>query len=321
MACNHAHEDRPNESHQHSRCDLTACAHVHAARDKLKIAVVLGILILAVEVTGGIFANSLALMSDAGHMLTDVASLIVALLAVRICTNPPSKSMTYGYQRITILAALFNAVVLIGIAVFIGGEAYHRILDPQPVQGAILFFTAIIGVVINLYIGLGMRGEADNINIKSAMLHVLGDAAASGGVIIAGVVIYFTKWYIVDPIISLLIALLVAAGAWKIIRETYVVLMEGAPEKIDFEEVAGTLRSIPGIIDIHDLHIWSLTTNCNAMSGHIVVDGNLTVSETQTIIRRIEDLLDRQYRIGHVSVQVEDRDHPHINGLLCAYRQ
>jgi cobalt-zinc-cadmium efflux system protein len=252
-------------------------------------------------------------------MLTDVASLIVALLAVRVCTNPPSKSMTYGYQRITILAALFNAVALIGIAIFIGVEAYHRILDPQPVHGAVLFVTATIGVVINLYIGLGMRGEADNINIKSAMFHVLGDAAASGGVIVAGVVIYFTKWYIADPIISLLIALLVAAGAWRIIRETYVVLMEGAPDKIEFEAVAGALKSIPGIIDIHDLHIWSLTTNHNALSSHIVVDGNLTVSETQTIIRQIEELLDRQYRIGHVSVQVEDCHNPHLNGLLCSY--
>ncbi len=316
MACNHTHE-----IHEHGHCDLPSCAHMHAAQDKLKIAVVLGILILAVEVTGGIFANSLALMSDAGHMLTDVASLVVALLAVRICTNPPSKSMTYGYQRITILAALFNAVVLIGIAIFIGGEAYHRILDPQPVQGAILFVTATIGVVINLYIGLGMRGEADNINIKSAMLHVLGDAAASGGVIVAGIVIYFTKWYIVDPIISLLIALLVAAGAWKIIRETYIVLMEGAPDKIEYEEVAEALQSIPGIIDIHDLHIWSLTTNHNAMSSHIVVDGNLTVTETQTIIRQIEDLLEHKYRIGHVSIQVEDCHNPHINGSLCAYMQ
>jgi cobalt-zinc-cadmium efflux system protein len=317
MACNHTHENHKHDEHGH--CDLPAFAHVHAAQDKLKIAVALAIMILAVEVTGGIFANSLALLSDAGHMLTDVASLVVALLAVRICTNPPSKSMTYGYQRSTILAALFNAVVLVGIAIFIGGEAYHRILNPQPVHGVVLLVTATIGVVLNLYIGLGMRGEADNINIKSAMLHVLGDAAASGGVIVAGIVIYFTKWYIVDPIISILIALLVAVGAWKIIRETYVVLMEGTPERIEFEEVAEAIQSVPGIIDIHDLHIWSLTTNHNAMSGHIVVDGKLTVSATQAIIRQIEDLLDRKFRIGHASIQVEDDGHPHTNGLLCSH--
>jgi cobalt-zinc-cadmium efflux system protein len=260
-------------------------------------------------------------MSDAGHMLTDVASLVVALMAVRICTNPPSKSMTYGYQRITILAALFNAVALIGIAIFIGVEAYHRILDPQPVRGAVLFASAIIGVVINLYVGLGMRGEADNINIKSAMLHVLGDAAASGGVIVAGIAIYFTKWYIIDPITSLLIALLVAVGAWRIIRETFIVLMEGTPERIEFEEVAEALRSIPRVTGVHDLHIWSLTTNRNAMSGHIVVDGHLTVSETQTIIRQIEELLEHRYRIGHVSIQVEDGDNPHGNDLLCPCMQ
>lgn len=183
----------------------------------------------------------------------------------------------------------------------------------------VLFITATLGVVINLYIGLGMRSEAENINIKSAMLHVLGDAAASGGVIVAGLVIYFTSWYIVDPIISLLIALLVAVGAWRIIKETYVILMEGTPEKIDFEEVVETLRSIPGVIDIHDIHIWSLTSNRNAMSGHIIVDGNLTVKESQAIIHMIEDLLDKKYRIGYVSIQVEDIDHPHLNDLFCPY--
>jgi cobalt-zinc-cadmium efflux system protein len=226
--------------------------------------------------------------------------------------------MTYGYQRSTTLAALFNAIVLIGVAAFIGGEAYRRILHPQPVQGTVLFITATLGVVINLYLGLGMRGETENISVKSAVLHVLGDAAASGGVIVAGIVIYFTKWYLADPIISVLIALLVAAGAWGIIREAVIILMEGTPERIDFEEVVASIKSIPGIADIHDVHLWSLTSNRNAMSGHIVVDGNLTVKQTQEIIRQIEDLLDRQHRIGHAAIQVEDRNHPHVNNILCA---
>ncbi|KWU60026.1 cation diffusion facilitator family transporter [Priestia megaterium] len=244
-------------------------------------------------------------------MLTDVASLIVAWLAIRMSLNPPSPSMTYGYHRITILAALLNALTLIGIAIFIGGEAYKRITNPEPVQGTVLFITAGIGLIVNLYIGLGMKNQADNVNIRSAMLHVMGDAAASAGVIVAGIIMYFTQWYILDPILSILIALLVAVGAWRIIKETYVVLMEGTPAGIEFKEVETAIKSISDVKDIHDLHIWSLTSNKNAMSSHIEVDGSITVRETMNIIRNIEQVLEKKFQIGHVTIQVEDQQHDH----------
>lgn len=311
--CGHDHSHGHHEHHSH------AGGHVHVAQNKLKIAILLGAVILAAELAGGLIANSLALLSDAGHMLTDVASLVVAWLAVRISGNPPSKSMTYGYHRITILAALFNAVTLIGIAVFIGGEAYSRILHPEPVRGAVLLFTAVLGLVINLYIGLGMREEADNVNIRSAMLHVLGDAAASAGVIIAGIIMYFTKWYILDPVLSILIALLVAAGAYRIIKETYIVLMEGTPQGIEFEAVKKEILSVNGIEAVHDLHIWCLTSNRNAMSGHIVVDGSLTVQQSQTLINQLEQLLSKRFKIGHVTVQFEDENHRHDISTLCSH--
>lgn len=199
---NHEHNDH-NHEHGHDHHDhANGIGHAHVAQGKLKRAIFLGLLVLAAEVVGGFWANSLALLSDAGHMLTDVASLVVAWVAVRISGKEPSGAMTFGYHRITILAALLNALTLVGIAFFIGGEAYRRILDPEPVQGMVLFITATIGVVVNLYIGLGMRDQADNVNIRSAMLHVLGDAAASAGVIVAGVIMYYTKWYILDPILS-----------------------------------------------------------------------------------------------------------------------
>jgi cobalt-zinc-cadmium efflux system protein len=321
---NHLHEHTNGHSHDHSHehddghHHSHSGGHVHVAQDKLKIAIVLGIVILAAEITGGLWANSLALLSDAGHMLTDVASLVVAWLAIKISSNPPSKSMTYGYHRITILAALINAVTLIGIAIFIGGEAYKRILNPEPVQGVVLFITATIGLALNLYIGLGMRGHAENINIKSAMLHVLGDAAASAGVIVAGVIMYFTKWYILDPILSIVIAIIVAAGAWRIMKETYVVLMEGTPEGIKFEDVQGEILAINGVCGVHDLHIWSLTSNRNALSGHIVVNGKLTVEGSQPLICEMESRLKNKFQIGHITVQFEDENNSHGTSELCS---
>lgn len=301
---NHSKHEHQHYGHKHGD-------HVHVAQGKLKTAILLGVVILIAEIVGGLLANSLALLSDAGHMLTDVASLVVAWLAVRISTNPPSRSMTYGYHRITILAALFNALTLVAIAIFIGGEAYRRILNPEPVHGAILFVTATIGIAVNLYIGLGMREGAENVNIKSAMLHVFGDAAASAGVIVAGIIMYFTNWYILDPILSVLIALLVAGGAWRIMKETYIVLMEGTPLGIKFEEVENAIKSINGIKGVHDLHIWSLTSNRNAMSGHISVVGQLTVKDSQQLIHRIEAVLEAQFQIGHITLQVEDENNPH----------
>lgn len=317
--CSHDHDHghhHHHHNHDHHGHSHGPGGHVHVAQDKLKKAILLGSLVLIAEVVGGIWANSLALLSDAGHMLTDVAALIVAWIAVKISSNPPSGNMTYGYHRVTILAALFNALTLIGIAVYIGSEAYQRVLHPEPVQGAVLFITASIGIVVNLYIGLGMRDQADNVNIKSAMLHVFGDAVASAGVIAAGIVMYVTKWYVLDPILSVLIAVIVAFGAWRVIKETYVVLMEGTPKDIDFDEVVKTIQKVPGVSGIHDLHIWSLTSNRNAMSGHIVVDGGITVRDTQQILREIEAVVARKYRIGHTTIQFEDTTHPHEQDMF-----
>ncbi|WP_082053030.1 cation diffusion facilitator family transporter [Gordoniibacillus kamchatkensis] len=312
------HHDHHHHDHEHCRHGHShgPGGHVHVAQSKLKIAVLLGLIVLAAETIGGLWANSLALLSDAGHMLTDVAALIVALIAMKISANPPSRAMTYGYHRATILAALFNAITLVVIVIYIGFEAYKRMLHPEPVQGAVLFVTAALGIAVNLYIGLGMRDHADNVNVRSAMLHVFGDAAASAGVIVAGVIMYFTKWYILDPILSVLIALIVAAGAWRVMKETYVVLMEGTPMGIDFDEVVKAIQAVPGVKEIHDLHIWCLTSNRNAMSGHIVVDGDVTVREAQHIIREIDATVAKKFKIGHSTLQIEDDAHAHDNEMF-----
>ncbi len=307
----HDHDHDHDHAHPHSHV-----SHTHVAQHKLKQAMLLALGVLAVEVIGGFWANSLALLSDAGHMLTDVASLIAAFWAVKLSTNPPSSSMTYGYHRITIIAALINAVTLFANALYIGEEAYQRMLDPQPVRGTVLFIAAAIGLLVNLYIGLGMREHADNVNIKSAMLHVMGDAAASAGVIAAGVIMYFTEWYILDPILSVLIAVIVALGAFRVLRECFNVLMEGTPPSVDFDSVIQTLLSIPGVRDVHDLHIWCLTSNRNAMSAHLVVDGGLSVKDSQSILQKIESEISNRHGIGHMTVQLEDGSQPHEHDMF-----
>ncbi|HEX7057348.1 MAG TPA: cation diffusion facilitator family transporter [Bacilli bacterium] len=318
----HEHRDHRNthEHHDHHHDhdhDHHAIGHVHVAGDRLKQAIVLGLMVLAAELIGGIWANSLALLSDAGHMLTDVAALIVAYWAIRMAKNPPNPSMTYGYHRVTILAALFNALTLIGIAVYIGFEAYRRMLHPEPVKGAVLLIAAFIGLIVNLYIGLRMREHADNINIKSAMLHVLGDAAASAGVIVAGVLMQFTGWYILDPLLSVMIALIVAWGAVRVIKEALPVLLEATPAHIEFSAVSESLLAIPNVKGVHDLHIWSLTSNRNALSAHVVVDGDMLVKDSRLLLQQIEKKMAEHFRIGHVTIQFEDDGGAHEQDMFA----
>ncbi|MDI3328351.1 MAG: cation diffusion facilitator family transporter [Alicyclobacillaceae bacterium] len=302
-----------SHDHRHGGSD-----HLHLTQDKLKQAIGLAGLVLAVEVAGGIWANSLALLSDAGHMLTDFFSLVIAWLAIRKAQSPPTASMTFGYHRAAILAALFNAITLILVAVWIGTEAYRRLLHPEPVNSAVLLATAAVGVIVNLYIGWSMREAADNLNIRSAMLHVLGDAAASGGVIVAGLVMAWTGWTAVDPIISILIAVAVAVSAWRVVKEACLVLMEATPSNVEFSRVAETIRSVPGIHSLHDLHIWSLSSNRHAMSVHLVVDGHLTVAQTQQIIQEVERIAADRFGIGHTTVQIECPESHHAEEDMFA---
>ncbi|MCL6575127.1 cation diffusion facilitator family transporter [Kyrpidia sp.] len=298
------HHHGPESGHVHDHS-------IHVAQDKLKQALVLAFVVLLAEVIGGLWSNSLALLSDAVHMLTDVFALFIAWWAVRKSQSPPTGAMTFGYHRTAILAALFNAVTLIVVAVVIGTEAYRRLNQPEPVNSTVLLATAAMGVIINLYIGWGMRNASHNLNIRSAMLHVLGDAAASGGVILGGLIIMTTGWTLVDPIISILIALTVAAGAWRVTRDSCLVLMEATPPSVEFSQVAKAIQSIPGIRSLHDLHIWSLSSNRHAMSVHVVVDGCLTVAHTQRLIQEVETLAGERFGIGHVTVQIECPESPH----------
>jgi cobalt-zinc-cadmium efflux system protein len=304
-----------NHEHTHDH-DCHGVFHTHAPADKMEKAFLLTLIILVVEVLGGLLSHSLALLSDAGHVLTDLAAIGLSWYALKQAERPSTARMTFGYYRSGILAALINGVSLILITLWILVEAYQRFRYPEPVASTWMFVSAGVGLALNLYMGLGMRREAD-VNVRSAVLHMLGDAAASAGVIVGGLIILATHWYVVDPLLSVLIALLIAFGAWRIVRQTVVILMEGTPQGIDFEQVCTAIRNVPGVQDVHDVHIWSITSGQNALSCHIVLDGDMTIRDSQKVLRDMEHRLIHM-GIGHVTIQVEDADHPHDDSALCA---
>lgn len=305
----------PGHSHDHGHSH-DGVFHSHAPVGQMKKAFLLTLLILVAEVVGGLLSHSLALISDAGHVLTDIGALGLSWYALRQAGKPSNAHMTYGYYRSGIVAALINGLTLIVITVLIFWGAWHRFQHPEQVAPTWMFVSAGIGLCVNLYMGLGMRHEED-LNVKSAVLHMLGDAAASAGVIVGGIIILLTHWYVVDPILSVLIALLIAFGAWRIVKQTIGILMEGTPKGVDFEQVVAAVKAVPGVRDAHDVHVWSITSGKNAMSCHVVLDGEMTIHESQRILRDVEHRL-IHLGIGHVTVQAEDADHPHDDSELCA---
>lgn len=307
----HGHDDQEHgHGHHHD-----GVLHTHAPVGRMRTAFFLTLLILAVEVTGGFISNSLALLSDAGHVLTDIAAISLSWYALRQSQKPPNERMTFGYHRTGILAALINAVSLIVIAIVIASEAYHRFAHPEPVHSTAMFLSAGVGLAVNLYLGLGLRGS-DDINVKSAVLHMLGDAAASAGVIVGALVILLTGWYEIDPLLSVLIALLIASGAWRVLQQTVAILLESTPKGMELPRIADLMAGTPGVVGVHDLHIWSLTAGRHALSCHVVLNGNPTLNETQAIIHAIEHRLLHE-NIGHATIQPEDIHHLHDTSLLC----
>lgn len=306
------HEHSHDHNHNHNHNDIF---HSHAPAGKMKKAFYLTAVILVAEVVGGLLSHSLALLADAGHVLTDIAAISLSWFALKQSEKPSDKNMTYGYHRAGILAALVNGMMLILITVWILYEAYGRFQHPTAVNSSWMFISAGIGLVVNLYLGLGMR-HVENINVQSAVLHMLGDAAASAAVIVGGIVILWTGWYVVDPVLSVLIALLIAIGAWKIVKQALVILMEGTPSGIDFQKVIAEIKGVSGVYEVHDLHVWSITSGKNALSCHVVLDGELTIRDSQKILRDVEHRL-LHLGVNHATIQTEDMGHPHENSEFC----
>lgn len=261
---------------------------------------------LIVEAVAGFLTGSLALISDAAHMLTDTTGLAIALAGVKIGERPADSRRSFGYKRFEILAAALNAVLLFAVAAYILYEGYHRILAPEPVQALPMMAVAAIGLGVNL---ISMRllsaGRKDNLNVKGAYLEVWSDMLGSIGVILAAIIIWLTNWLWVDALVAIGIGLWVLPRTWQLFKETLNVLLEGVPEGIDFQAVERALRSVPGVQDMHDLHIWAITSGMPSLSAHLVVSEQ---SEPDTVCKAATQLLDDKFEIEHVTLQVERSD-------------
>lgn len=306
---NNAHAGHNHHNHTHGM-----------AKQSLRLAFFLTIIILIAELVGGLLANSLAVLSDAGHVVTDIFALGLAWFAAAQAERPANAHRTFGYHRVGILAALVNAVTLIIIAIAILWEAILRFQHPEPVQPLIMFLAAGIGILVNLFIGFGLRKEGNNLNVRAATLHVFSDVAASAGVIVAGIIILFTHWTFIDPLLSVGIALLIAIGAWRILRETTDILLESAPKDISLSNLVRDMVSVKGIRDVHDLHVWTITNGMYALSCHALIS-DLPPSESSSILQSLTTMLGNKYHIGHTTIQFECNDHEgkccEMDGLYC----
>ncbi|WP_040984298.1 cation diffusion facilitator family transporter [Oceanobacillus jeddahense] len=294
--------------------------HTHGANKKtLVISFIIITVFMIVEVIGGILTNSLALLADAGHMLSDSISLLIALIAFILGERAANHAKTYGYKRFEILAAILNGVTLLAVSLFIFYEAFQRLVDPPEVASTGMLVIASIGLVVNILVAFTMlRGgdTKDNLNMRAAFLHVLGDLLGSVGAIAAALLMIFFHWTWADTAASVLVAVLILISGWRVTKDSVHILMEGAPLNVDLNDVVKTIERIEGIRGIHDLHVWSITSGQNALSCHIIVDGNMMVEESQALLRAVEEEL-REKEIGHVTIQVETDTHPHKDSILC----
>lgn len=283
-------------------------AHAHGGAVTgryLGVSIVLTFLFVAGEALAGYWSNSLALLSDAGHNLADALALILSWYAVRAGRRPADARRTFGYHRVGILAALVNAVSLVLIALFIFWEAVLRLLSPQPVQGGLMIGVALAAVLLNGLISLWLHAEAKHdLNVRSAYLHMLGDALSAVGVVIAGIIVAITGQNIADPLVSLLIGALILWSSWGILTEAVSVLMEAVPKGLDLSKVVQSIRQVPGVLDVHDLHVWTVTSNTAACCLHIRV-GEQSALEGQRIQQAVAEMLEHDFRIAHSTIQVE----------------
>ncbi len=292
MADQHSHSN-----HSHS--------HTHNANKKaLTISFILIASFMVVEFIGGFITNSLALISDAGHMLSDAVALGLSLTALLFGEKAATKEKTYGYKRFEILAALVNGVVLIILSVFICKEAIGRLSNPQVVIGKGMIIISTIGLIINIIVAwILSRGQTkENLNIKSAFLHVIGDLLGSVGAIIAAILIIVFGWNIADPIASIIVSLLVLYSGWHILKESVNILMEAKPANINSEEITNVLKSIPKVADIHDLHIWMITSDFPALTVHLAVEED---ADRDSILKQAILLIREKSGIKHITVQIE----------------
>jgi len=281
--------------------------HSHGSNRRRLIAVLcLTLLYMLAEAVGGFVTNSLALLSDAGHMLADVASLILALLALWFASRPVTTRKTYGYYRMEILAALANGAALVVISLLISYEAFHRIKSPENVKGLEVTIIAIGGLLVNAVSAMVLHSASqENLNMRGAFLHVMGDALGSVGAIVAGVLIWKWGWTLADPLISVAMCLLIIYSSWQLIRESVNILLEGTPSHIDIRAVVDSMHTVAGVTDVHDLHVWTISSGMDALSAHVTVDEGVA---HRTVLESLQERLRSGFNIGHLTIQLESQD-------------
>lgn len=302
----HYHENNSNNPH-------------HSNKRILLISFFIITIYMIVEAVGGFLTNSLALLSDAAHMFSDSVSLGLGLLAFKFGEKVATYSKTYGYKRIEILAAFLNGLTLVLISLYIFYEAFHRFKAPAEIASTGMLIIATIGLVVNILVAwilLQSGSTEDNLNMRAAYLHVIGDLLGSVGAVSAALLIMFFGWGWADPLASIIVAGLVLFSGWRVMNDSVHVLMEGTPKHLDLKEVIAQIEGVPGVISIHDLHVWTITSGQNSLSCHVVVNGNLTISEGQNILRAIEQKLEL-FEITHVTIQLEHENHSHGEAIIC----
>jgi cobalt-zinc-cadmium efflux system protein len=295
----HLHEHRDGDARH---------AHFIEERSPAAMAMALGLTLLfaVIEVATGFMSNSLALISDAGHMVTDAAALGLALLAQVIAKRPPSERHSFGFVRAEALAAFVNSLAMLMLVGWIIYEAAHRLLEPQPVQGGIVLVVAAIGAAINILVAWVLSRDEQNINTRAALVNVLGDLLGSVAAIAAGAIIYFTNWVRIDPILSIFVSLLILKSTAGILRESYHFLMEGVPHQIDYLQVGEDLAQVPGVLSVHDLHVWDMSPGHPALIGHLEIRD---LGEWPGVLRAVRDMLQAKHGIEHVTLQPEPHTH------------
>ncbi len=303
-----------NHSHSHIG-DLTK-----QTTKRLTLSLILTAAFVVIEVIAGVFGNSLALLTDAAHNFTDVIALGLSWYALHLATRPAHAGKTFGYHRVGILVALINSTTLILIAFGIFFEAYHRFLIPPEVDSTLLIGVGAVAFIINLVTALMVKeGSENDLNLRSAFLHLMGDVMSTLGAVIAGIIIAFTNWNWLDPFVSVLIGVFILYNAWSILKQTIHILLESTPENINMDSMVTELRSVNGVLDVHDLHVWSISENLRMLSAHVVID-NVSIGEGVSIQHNINELLAHNYNIQHATLQMECEGCG--NGLLyCEIRE
>ena len=291
-----------NHTHSHFN-DLT-----RQTVRRLALSLIVTLVFVFIEIAAGIFSNSLALLTDAAHNFTDVLALALSWWALRLTSQPPNQKKTYGYHRAGILAALANSTTLVVIALGIFYEAYRRFTNPPEVQVDVLISVGVVAVLVNVVTALLVRrGAEHDLNIRSAFLHLMGDVLSTVGAVIAGVIIRYTDWNWLDPLVSVLIGFLILWSAWTIVRESIDILMESTPTDIDMDAMIRDISSVEGVRDVHDLHVWSITRSMRTLSAHLVTD-NMAISKGASIQIKVNEVLFHRYNVNHATLQLECDD-------------